>query len=259
MNRSKTALEMIDYLENTLNCQKVIKFIDRRTESLDNIHHETPDSRTLMIKKTPVAFHLFSFDVNHTLYQDLINKFDFMTRINHEGFDYFPYIYGVLNCIDETLQRTYVFSEKTDTDLMHLFNDLQGASDWYDLSLQAAMMDHYLGEEFKYYDYGGDPQHFQVIKIDRPSRAEYIIGDELKISTIHKFKLVYWKTSPMPTSGRLTETLLKMSKKGEIEMPKKVVEMLTEITTNPGAVMTILGRYYQWREKRDIPTDPSRI
>jgi hypothetical protein len=252
MNRSKIALEMIGYLESTLNCQKVIKFIDRKTKSLDSVHHlQNSDDRTLTIKNILVAFHLFSFENNHTLYQDLISKFDFMTRINHEGFEYFPYLYGVLNCIDDTLQRTYVFSEHTDMKLMNLFNNLEGASDWYDLALQAAMIDYYLGEKLQYYDYGGNLDHFQIIKMEKPVRAEYIVGEELKISTFHKFRLVYWKTTPIPTNGRLVETLLRMSEKGMINLPGKIVDMLTEIVANPGSIMAILGRYYQWREKKD--------
>ena len=101
MKRSELANKMVEYLEKRINCDNVIHFADQKRES-DN---------KLLIEKNQVAFEIINYhDSNNESYnsnnkdhdkiwlENLFNTFDFITEANHTGNEYFPYLYGVLNC-----------------------------------------------------------------------------------------------------------------------------------------------------------------
>lgn len=124
MSRKKIANIMIEYLENRINCMNVIKYskfwkdaiIDQQLGSRINklvisdipyVKKDGFETKTNIY----VAFQIITYDKDKSYKQTklsdpydyrhialLFKTFDFMSESNDLGFEYFPYIYGVLIC-----------------------------------------------------------------------------------------------------------------------------------------------------------------
>jgi hypothetical protein len=253
MQRTKKAQKVYSYLESTINCQKVMRIVDRNTVSNeDHPLRSDPEERVVELKSVPTAYVKMHTVLPSILYDEMIRNFDRMTEINHMGFEYFPYLYGVLNCHDGIDQTSYIFYENTDRSIHDLILSTTNIQEWYDLAFQVAMMDYYLMQIYKYEDYVGVPKYFRVIDYEKAFYKEYIV-EEMKVSIYHKFQIVYWKLDPLTVEKQSGVQMLYniISDKDLINKPpRKVLEMLQEITLNPSATLSVLGRYYQWKERK---------
>lgn len=112
-DRSKIKSKMINYLSKKINCTNVIELIDQRNDNSTN---------KILMESTPVSFEIVEYNDDDNYHQKketdnkdnsmikyIISIFDFMVEANHTGYEYFPYLYGVLNCHDKTHSKLYVF------------------------------------------------------------------------------------------------------------------------------------------------------
>lgn len=273
MNRSKIATQSIDFLESKLNCENVIKFVNENfdsslgegLESAVNKIMVSPDKSSSTI---PMAYKVMKYndtedyvkkeknDPNDkTWTKDLFNTFDFMTEANYTGFEYFPYLYGVLDCHDNENSKIYIFYEVFDGDLINLINNLEHPSDWYDIAFQMIMINYYIQviNGYRYND--GNPQNHLYKKLVKPYNKEYKFGDNA-FRVNHKYLITLWDINYIE---KITETnknqivsnidfLLKYLDKNKPDIKVyptgRIIKLLYDIKNSPEKTTEILYRYY---------------
>lgn len=250
MSRIKIANKMISFLEEKINCKNVMKYTD---ETMDSILQEANDSiiYKLTINNIPTAFKVQPYIDNlefEEQYKQLIDVFDFMTESNHTGFEYFPYLYGVLNCHDEEKSRLYIYSELFDGDLEQLLKKIEHPSEWYDIAFQIIMINYYIEIV--------NSKHYHASKIlyrklEKPYYKNYeLLGYQLTIN--HKFLIVL---SDIPLfdntdkeKSRIIDQVLTLIdvNKNEIKIlpSNRVLNFLNEIKSNAENTPQILHQYF---------------
>ena len=270
MSRTKISEKMIKYLEDRINCENVIRFTEKTLESELGKGKEAVVNK-LVIDGTPVAYKVIKYNNSDDYVRkkgemrdkkwakNMFEIFDFMTEANYTGFEYFPYLYGVLICHnDETnISTMYIFYEVFDGDLTDLFNKIEHPSDWYDIIFQLIMINYYITFVHGYIYYDGSPQNHLYKKLPKPYYKDYEIeGHKFKIN--HKYLLALWDFNYME---KLTEEskeriqsnidlLLKYIQsnkhKGQIKNPPsdRILKLLNEVKDNPENTISILDTYY---------------
>lgn len=228
MSRIKITDKMIKYLEDRLNCKNVIKFIDENT----NIH-----PNKLVVDKTPVSYKIDKFGDNDdgdnddgdngdndnngdnnnndnnngdkilpkSIKKNMFERFDFITEANHTGFEYFPYLYGVLTCHAGTIDTVYTFYELFDDDLTKLFVQITQPSDWYDITFQLVMINYYISTVQRYEYRNATPQNHLYKKLPSPYYKDYEL-DKHKFKISHKYLVVLWDFDILEQTTNTTDT-----------------------------------------------------
>jgi hypothetical protein len=205
MDQSKITAKMIKYLEDNINCENIIRFIKK--------YSKTEDITKLEIGTIPVSLQIIDYDDNDKkLMQNQHKIYDFMTHANYAGYEYFPYLYGVLNCHDGSDSKAYIFYESFDGDLTKLLNEMEHASEWYDIIFQLAMIDNYIGVTNKYQLNNATAKNILYKKLSKPIYKEYMFNDK-KVSIKHSYKLVLWDINSL-------------EKFSEDEIPKNTIDIL---------------------------------
>lgn len=265
MSRAKIAIKMINYLEKTINCQNIIKLADKMVETKSN-------KNKLIIKDIPVAFNIVPYndDKNYSQknseepkdtvwIQNKIKTFDIMTESNHSGFEYFPYLYGVLNCHDGDDSKLYIFYEFFAQNLANLINNLEHPSEWYDIIFQMIVIDYYL--KTSGYDYtNATPENHLYKKLDKPYYREYILNN-ITFNINHKYLIVMgiWinimeREESLNNESNISLLLDYVNKnKDKMKTPPsdRIVKLLTDIQSSPDNIPDILNRYYNPSSKSD--------
>ena len=230
MNRMKVSDKMRKYLEDKINCQNVIKFIK---ENEDN-----QTTNKIIINSIPVSIE------TTTRVDDLRAKFeiyDFITESNYTGFEYFPYLYGVLECKDEFL--LYVFHESFDGNLYEAIENIEHASEWYSIIFQLLLINNYIETT----SYHHTINNFMYKK--NPIQQEYEIEGYI-FSIRHKYLIVLWNLTLMETSPDNADMILDFISSREFKIPAsfRIIKMLQEIKANPKEIWKILDQYYNLKK-----------
>lgn len=229
MNRMKVSDKMRKYLEDKINCQNVIKFIEK--------HEGTQLVDKIIIHSIPVSIE------TNTHVDNLREKFemyDFITESNYTGFEYFPYLYGVLECKDESL--LYVFYESFDGNLYEAIESIEHASEWYSIIFQLLLINNYM--ETSGYQHTID----NFIYKKNPIQQEYEI-EGYTFSIKHKYLIVLWNLT-LVKSERNIDMILDFINSREFKVPAspRIIKMLEEIKANPGEIWRILDQYYNLKK-----------
>lgn len=259
MSRAKIANKMINYLEKTINCENIIKFADKTTDGKNN-------KNKLMVDEIPVSFHIISYndesdyiqktdkDLKDNIWiQNKFNTFDIMTESNHIGFEYFPYLYGVLNCHNSEKSKVYIFYEFFEGPLVNLINNIQHPSEWYDIIFQMVITDYYL--KLSGYDYVNATLNNHLYrKLDKPYYKEYLLKD-ISFNINHKYLIVMGidvdiNKIEKDNNPSNISILLKYldDNKENIKIPpsSRIIKLLTDISNNRDInnIPEILRQYY---------------
>lgn len=273
MSRSKIAEQMIKYLEEKINCKNVIKFADD-TMAAELGKGKEATVNKLMVEGTPVAFKIMDYNdtknytkknktdpKDRTQIKNMFATFDFMTESNYTGFEYFPYIYGVLDCHDDENSKVYIFYEVFDGNLIELIDKIEHPSEWYDIIFQLIMINNYIEilNGYRYND--GTPQNHLYKKLAKPYYKEYDIGGK-KLKINHKYLLVLWdfnymekitdqnKNQVTSNIDFLIRYLNENMEKIKIPPSGRIMKLLQEISNKPGEMATIVNQYYGIPEQK---------
>lgn len=260
MSRKKIADSMIQYLEDRINCKNVMKFADEKMESILEQSDEIFISE-LKINDSRVSFEIIGYDdtktngtngtKNKTSINNMFETFDFMVESNYTGFEYFPYLYGVLNCHNNENSKVYIYYENFQGDLLHLINMLEHPSEWYDIAFQLVIIDHYV-RILNGYQYNAELKNFQYKKLDKPYYRQYNINDH-KFSVSNKYLIVLWDigltkmVSANNSENTIIDALLNYIAKSDplkVPLSNRLIKMFNDIKKNPENTIEILQQYY---------------
>lgn len=261
MSRKKIADSMIQYLEDRINCKNVMKFADEKMESILEQSDEIFISE-LKIDGNSVNFEIIAYNdtttngagsgtKTKTSINNMFETFDFMVESNYTGFEYFPYLYGVLNCHNNENSKAYIYYENFQGDLLQLINMLEHPSEWYDIAFQLVIIDHYV-RILNGYQYNAKLKNFLYKKLDKPYYRQYNINDH-KFSVSNKYLITLWdiesiKMIPsVETEYTIIDALLDhIEKNGPLKVPlsNRLIKMFNDIKINPESTIEILQQYY---------------
>lgn len=261
MSRIKVADKMIQYLEDRINCKNVMKFAEEKTES---ILEESDDIfiSELKIDSTIVSFQIIKYDDtqsdetsdkrNKASIKIFNDNFDFMTGSNLAGFEYFPYLYGVLNCHLEVNSKVYIYYENFEGSLLQLINLVEHASEWYDIAFQLVVIDHYVRFISGYQYHTNDLKNFLYKKHPKPYYRQYdITGHNFSVS--NKYLIVLWdiELTKRPHNASNEYTIIDaildyVKKETSIKIPpsNRIIKMFQEIKQKPENTIELLEQYY---------------
>lgn len=268
MSRIKIARQIISYLEEKINCDNVMNFADKYNAKQDN-------TKKLMVNDVPVNFEIITYndhekksktdendssnDNKNSLWiKKMFGTYDFITEANYVGFEFFPYIYGVLNCHGGDDSRVYVFYEYFANNLIHLINNIQHPSEWYDIAFQIIMIN-YCIVEVNGFEYNGVMQNHLYKKLEKPYYKNYELNGKL-VKINHKYLIVLWMTNPIKKinnqntnfTNNIDFLLQYLSeKKDQIKIPpsNKIIKLLSDVKNNPSDVPDIILKYYGQTER----------
>lgn len=243
--------KMVDYLESKINCENIMKFADSHNVSNENDFH-----KKLVVNKIKVAFEIYPYDrVKDKEEIDNIHQiYEFITESNYTGFEYFPYLYGVLVCHENIGNSSYLYTfyEEFDSTLDKLINEISHPSEWYDVVFQLAMINDYLQNSEKY-QYNSSINNHLYRRLEKPITVEYnLLGQVLKIRhsiliVVKDFKNIKKITDDEISKHRsniieLSEYLTNNTIK---TMPSdRILKLINVLIENIEDTSKILGKYY---------------
>lgn len=263
MERSKVAAKMIKLLENKIYCGNVLRFVD---ETISTKIDESPNIKIykLKIESVPVTVQILKYNDtddenteddpekkrNKKWVEKKFKVYDFITDANYTGFEYFPYIYGVLNCHDGENSRLYVFYEFFEGNLVDLVNNIGHPSEWYDIVFQFIIINNYI-QMINNYSYKVSLKNFLYKKLQKPIYQLYNFG-EYQFNIKHQYLVVLWGIDEMePITENSTNNISLLLKfidenKDNIKVPAsgRIIKLLTDVIENPNKTIDILNQYY---------------
>jgi hypothetical protein len=273
MSREKIAKYMINYLEERINCENVMKFADKTLQSKLGEGKEAVINK-LMVENIPVAFKVMKYndtegyekknktDANDRIWvKNMFDTFDLMTEANYTGFEYFPYIYGVLNCHEKENSNIYIYYEVFDGSLIDLINNITHPSEWYDIVFQMIMINYYIEiiNGYRYND--GTVQNHLYKKLEKPYYKEYHINSH-KFNINHRYLIVLWDINYIEkitdkNKNQITSNINFLLRyinenKEKIKIPPsgRIIKLLHEVKNNTKDTINILSQYYTQNENK---------
>lgn len=258
MSREKITKKMIQYLEIRINCDNVMKYVDKYIKNND----KNSIIKELEIDSNPVAFEIIKYDATINNNTDgLLGKndisnmfeiFEIMTEANHTGNEYFPYLYGVLNCHDAENSRVYLYYEIFEGNLINLFSQVEHPSEWYDIAFQLIVINNFM-QNLNNYKYSGALENFLYKKLSKPYYKNYDIdGKEFKIN--HKYLIVLWDINDIKKNTEEIRSAINIDivlkylteNKETIKIPPslKIMKLFSDINNDPKNSISIMHQYY---------------
>ena len=258
MTRQKIANTMIKYLEDRINCENVMKYAEQMKPSDDS-------SNKLVVDDTIIAFEIIEYedadDVSTSESDDDLDQinhmfeiFDFMTEASYTGFEYFPYIYGVLNCHDAENSRVYVYYETSEGTLMDLIAGIRHTSEWYDVVFQIIMTNYYI-QVMNKYQYDGPLENYLYTRLKKSYFKKYTFG-EIEVNVNHLYVIMLWDTDHLSkmedahtpdkivTVDLLLKYLTDNQNKLDVQPSNRIIRLLHDINKEPAKTLNILAQYY---------------
>lgn len=249
MSRIKISRNMIQYLKKKINCDDILIFIQENTQH----------NNLLSIESTKVSYDDIeyvksngdAFIQNLNWIKKVDDTFNIFTESNFLGFDYFPYLYGVIKCQGIEKNHMYVFYESFDESLDKLFIKISHVSEWYDIVFQIVLI--YFCLEiinFRYYE-NGTPDKFLYRILPKPYYKTYLINNtEIKI--LHKHLIVFWNYPLLEIQSDNTPSCVSLlykyiqDNKDKFNIPpsERILSFLSEIIKNPIETGNIIIKYF---------------
>ncbi|QGR53721.1 hypothetical protein [Moumouvirus maliensis] len=257
MSRKKITENMIKYLEDTLNCQNVMKYLDERETKKNiinidsiNIYYEivnyNDSDRDLSENNDQTNIEITRNDV-----EKIFTAYDIMTEANYTGLEYFPYIYGVLDCRDNINSKFYLFRENFQGILPDLIKNIEHPSDWYDVLFQVILINYYL-RDIVNINYKSKINKYLFNKLPKPYYKEYHLGDHI-ININHKYLIVLWDPENLIQSDTdinqvniNMDFLLEYIQNSDIKVPpsNRIIKLINDIQSSDNNIPNIINEYY---------------
>ncbi|MEM3063408.1 MAG: hypothetical protein QW303_07690, partial [Nitrososphaerota archaeon] len=135
--RQKMAIKIFQYLEKRINCENVANFV-RGLPITGIIKIGKRKLFELAVGSAPILMEIVKYHSSKKY--TTANKsnlpnvqwlwkqyevFEFINEANYTGFEYFPYLYGILECPKEKISRVFIFYEHFEGHLTHLFDRME--------------------------------------------------------------------------------------------------------------------------------------
>ena len=263
--------------KENFDCSNVVDFINKH--ELTYLGKGADATVVKLIDNVPMALKVMSYNSSenyirprgkHVHLKDnryiknMLMTLDFMKEANETGFEYFPYIYEVLNCpvFDDCVEKectegnskVYIFYEVFDGTLEKLILEIKYPSEWYDIIFQMALTNYYMEvlNGYRYKD--AKPKNILYKKLPKMKIQEYEL-DGQKVSVKHNYVVVLWDFNYLekitPENKHLVisniEFLLRyLRTTPEIPNPPnwRMMKLLRELRHNPENTHAILRKYY---------------
>jgi hypothetical protein len=267
MERIILTRKMIKYLEKTANCKNIIEFVNKHIlkETSNTIDKWNMYKNKLIIKGIPVSYYVIRYNDDDsyrmkdnadlkdiTWKNEMYESFDFITESNYTGFEYFPYLYGVLDCHSGPDSRIYVFHEFFDKNLVETINTLEHPSEWYDIVFQLIIICYYM-QIMNSYTYNGNLNNYFCRKLEKSHYKKYKMGEYI-LNINHNFLIVlldFKLTKKSTKETRLMDTIdlfliYTKENKHKLKVPPsgRVVKLLYDIKNDPYRTVEILYQYF---------------
>lgn len=255
MSRGSNATKIIQFLEKKINCDNIMKnTVEYELSSKDNI-------KKLSINNTISSFEIIEYDdsktenetkINRNKIDSIISYFDFITEANVTGNEYFPYLYGVLDCHGGKNSVLYVYYEYFEYNLDDIINTISHTSEWYSIIFQIILIYHYMSNMGFYHKF--DVKKIIYNKIEKPYFKKYTIsGKEFNIQK--KYDIVFWdmyETTKNENKSFIDDFILYVSNvKNNIDKnniknipSNKLINMLSEISKDNNNMIDIMYKYF---------------
>lgn len=251
-NRTDITQKIIKLLESQINCQNIMEFLDKNKA----------EEGKLRVRNNVMQFSIIYYNDRDNIitiqdhditFDSLTHIFDFMVEANYSGYEYFPNIYGVLNCLDGSNSKIYIFYEAFDGDLIKLLQEIGHASEWYDIAFQIAIINYYMVSINKYTYLDAGPENHLYRKLSHSIYQNYSVGSyNFKIN--RKFIIVLWdlyQIKPWEEEYRNTTNIHLLLQyinehKDKISIPPsaRILKMLNEVQNDIENTPAILNSYY---------------
>lgn len=265
--RRKTASKIYKHLEDRVNCTNILEFMRTHTsDSRDS--RDSRESSELTIESISVTSEIIKYTDNDSasssevLSKSKLNKiydrYDFISEANHTGFEYFPYLYGVLDCHSGMDSKVYVIYEMFDGTLDTMLSEIEHASDWYETIFQICLIHHYIINIAKASYSGATVPHHLYQKYKFAKKRQYTLG-EFKFELYHKNLVVLWdfqletpSSNSPPNLKHLLDYITTNGSKFKIQPSPRLIRMLNEIISTPADIPKILDSYYNTKKETPL-------
>lgn len=258
--RGKIANQIYQYLEERINCSNIISYIDKYKNKEENIDSIT----SLTIESVPVAFKVIQYDDKNTesnskiigkkTIKKIYDMYDFISESNHTGFEYFPYLYGVLDCHNESDSKVYTLYETFDGTISELLKQISHPTEWYEIFFQIILIHHFVNNISNKKYLNGTLDNHLYKKYKHPLKKQYSLG-EYKFEIFHRNLIVMWnfELADIDTTNNQNikiniDYLLDFFKEHTDTMENKptgrLMNLLHEIKSSPSEIPKILDKYY---------------
>lgn len=260
--RQKVAIKMFQYLERHINCENVVNFI-KNLQIKGMIKIGKRKLFEFVVGSTPILLEIIKYYSSKKY--NLPNKnnlpdvrwlwkqyeiFDFINEANYTGFEYFPYLYGILECPKENVSRLFIFYEHFEGHLTHLFDRMEHPSEWYDIIFQLSIIEHFVST-INHYQYDGKLDNYLYKKLTKPIYQKYVI-ENYNFNINHKFLIVLWnydsleKTEKSKSNVKTIKLLAKYIEENilKISVTHRIKSLLDELQKDSNNILSILDKYY---------------
>jgi len=251
-SRGKIANRLYQYLEERINCTNVMSYMDK--------YRDDDGSSNLTIESVPVASRIIEYvdsvdtksgTINKTTIDHTYDWYDFVSEANHTGFEYFPYIYGILDCHNGPHSKVYILYEMFDGALIELFNQITQPTEWYEILFQIVMIHYYIsGVANQTYAKGSVNNHLYK-KYKHPIKKQYTLGD-YQFEIFHRNLIVGWDfelgtENQIPSSTSIDLIITYFKEHGDslpVKPTGRLMHLLYDIQKSPKDIPKILNQYY---------------
>lgn len=258
--RRKISGKIYKYLEDRINCANILEQLD------------LTDKKQITIDLIPVVVDVLKYtDDDKNDDKKILSKkeldgyydrFEYISTANHTGFEYFPYLYGILNCSDT--KQVYVLYETFDGTLDELFKILEQGSDWYETIFQVILI-HYYMTSINKISYSCNIKNHLYQKYKFPKKRQYTLG-EYKFDLYHKNLIVLWDFTLESNSNesnsnnesksdmRFIDLFIDFFNKNKdefkVQPSMRIIKMLNDIKhINNSEIPKILDNYYNSKKE----------
>lgn len=265
MKRIKVTEKMVKFLGKVANCKNIINFLNKYYANKSESSGDKKNRNKLIIRNIPVAFYLIRYnddesykmgkndDIKDTKWKkNVYTIFDFITESNYTGFEYFPYLYGVLDCHSGKDSRIYVFYEYFDQKLIEIINSLEHPSEWYDIAFQLISICYYM-HIINSYKYDEGLESYLCKKMDKPYHKKYDLNGNI-VTVSHNFVIVLYCYYPMRKLTEEDEIMgtidllltYTQNNKDNMKVPpsKRIIKLLYDVKNDPLKTVDILYQYF---------------
>ena len=247
--RGETTAKIFEVLEARVNCENIISFLEK---------HKVEGSTKISVRNREMDIFIIGYDdytgdlltnKNKQTKDNLFKYYDFISDANHTGFEYFPYLYGVLDCHSGNNSKIYTIQEPFDGTLGDLVTSLDQQKEWFTIIFQMVLIHYYFsvitGCNYKN---ATIQNHFYKKSTKKYPQRYKLDGHEFEFFSditlvLGEFNLVNDATEQNPNNLQLLVSYIG-SNPNIIKPSSSQMAIIAEVIESPKSTPTILKKYY---------------
>ena len=175
--------------------------------------------------------------------------YEFMKESNTSGFDFFPYVYQIINCPNKDNSYEYIFYEAFDGDLLNLLMEETNKYALYTIFFQLIRINYYLEIicGMKYFDGKAANHLFRKIKLPT---EEKVVMDSYEFILKNQYLVVIWDFHNMKQFKEPKEfkrnfmLVMKNINQQQKFLSEELVTLINSVNENPTSTPQLLYSFY---------------